>query len=430
MSDRKTTREATRERHLNQTCKVYQVKINKSSLPKSALNHLNSLFLEGKWLYNSILASKDILKYDTKIKEVPVLVKDVFEDRKLSKISSQMKQGIKDRTFQNILSLAAKKKKQQNSKKKQRIGKLKFISYLNCIPLKQHNKTYKVIRASSRIKIQGIKKSVRVYGLNQLPKDCEIANGNLVKKADDYFVYITTYQKKVKKDIPDESIGIDFGCETQLTLSNRIKIKYEIPISKRLRRLDRKIMKKNRKRSNNKYKDQTKRQREYIKLTNIKSDIRNKIVSMLTNNYRTVIFQDESIHAWHAGNHGKKIQNTSIGGIIRDLKNKSHTPVMVDKFFPSTQLCPKCSKKNKFPVWVRTYSCKCGFKDDRDVKAAKCIETEGLDKHVPVERREFKLEETEASATNIFDSLESKYVRVSFCRKTSQEERFKKPQVL
>jgi hypothetical protein len=67
-----------------------------------------------------------------------------------------------------------------------------------------------------------------------------------------------------------------------------------------------------------------------------------KIVSAVKNNFRYVCFQDESIHAWHAGNHGKKIQFSGIGGIISDLKHKSHTPLEVEKFFPSTQLCPKC----------------------------------------------------------------------------------------
>ena len=34
--------------------------------------------------------------------------------------------------------------------------------------------------------------------------------------------------------------------------------------------------------------------------------------------------------------------------------------------------------KNKHHVSVRTYSCSCGFTEDRDIKAARCIEAEGL----------------------------------------------------
>ena len=88
------------------------------------------------------------------------------------------------------------------------------------------------------------------------------------------------------------------------------------------------------------------------------------------------------IHAWHSGNHGKKVQYTSIGGIIGDLKHKSH---MVDRFFPSTQLCPSCENKQKLELSERTYSCKCGYENDRDVKSAICIEKEGA---CPVVRHE------------------------------------------
>ena len=153
----------------------------------------------------------------------------------------------------------------------------------------------------------------------------------------------------------------------------------------------------------------------YNKITNIKKDIRNKIVSTLTNNYKTVIVQNESIHAWHASGHGKKIQNTSIGGIIRDLKNKSHTSIVVDKFFPSTQICPKCQKKNKLPIYERTYSCKCGYEEDRDVKSAICIRDEGLkNSQIPTGRRDFKPGEIGTSVDTVVDTFSSiDYVSVS-----------------
>ncbi len=409
------TRLKTKEKRKTQDCKVYELKIDKSKLSRHSLEHLKLLFLEGKWLYNSILSSLDIKNYDTKIKEVSVKIKDTFEIRKLSHISSQMKQAIKNRTFQNILNLSKAKKVGL------KIGRLKFKSYVNCIPLNQNNMTHKIIKTSNSVKIQGFKKPFKVRGLKQIPNDSEIANANLVKKGTDYYFHITTYSNKISKLIPNESIGIDFGCETQLTLSNGIKLKYEIPVPKRLKRLDRKIMKKNRKRSNNKLKDQLKRRKLYNKLNNKKQDIKNKIVSCLVNNYKYVVFQDESIKAWQAGRHGKKIQNTAIGGIISDLKNKSHTPIMVDKFFPSTQLCPNCGTKNKLPVWERTYSCKCGYTEDRDVKSAQCIETEGLKNYIltnskcklPTERRDIKPRETEASVSTIFSTLEN-IVDVSF----------------
>ncbi len=133
-------------------------------------------------------------------------------------------------------------------------------------------------------------------------------------------------------------------------------------------------------------------------------------------NLEYIIFQDESIKAWKAGRHGKKIQNTAIGGIISALKKKAHTSVMVDKFFPSTQLCPVCKAKNKLPVWQRTYNCSCGYTEDRDLKSAQCIETEGLKTLISTERRNTMLRDTETSVSTIFSTLEN-IVDVSNCRK-------------
>ncbi len=237
-----------------------------------------------------------------------------------------------------------------------------------------------------------MKQWIKVNGLEQIPQEAEIANATLIRKNNNYYINITTYQKKEEKVIPDEIIGIDFGCETQLTPSNGIKIKFQVPISKRLKRLDRKIMKNNRKKSKNKTKDQMKRKKEYEKITNKKTDIRNKIVNAITSNFKYVCFQDENISAWKASNHGKKIQNSSIGSILADLKNKSANPIVIDKFFPSTQLCPNCHKKNKISLKERTYSCECGYTLDRDVKSAIMIRDEGL-RQIPTERREFKLGE-------------------------------------
>ena len=138
--------------------------------------------------------------------------------------------------------------------------------------------------------------------------------------------------------------------------------------------------------------DKRKRKSEYEYLTNKKKDIRCKLVSAIVKNHKYVCFQDESIHAWHAGTHGKKVQFSGIGGIIGDLKHKSHTPIMVDKFFPSTQLCPNCGNKKKLSLSERNYSCDCGFEKDRDWKSAICIEEEAM-KQIPMDDRNFKTRE-------------------------------------
>jgi len=79
----KATLKATKAKRKAQTCKVYEVKIDKSHLNHTTEDHLKRLFLEAKWLYNHILSQHNIFEMDDKIHEVPVKVKDVFEIRDL-----------------------------------------------------------------------------------------------------------------------------------------------------------------------------------------------------------------------------------------------------------------------------------------------------------------------------------------------------------
>ena len=403
----------TKERHKQQTCKVYEVKIDKSHLSIRSLNFLKTLFKEAKWFYNYCLSHEDMNTVDTKVKEVPVKTPNGFEIRKFEVLQGQVKQSIRSKIFDSLISLSRLKKKGN------KVGRLKFKSFIDSIPLVQYNKTHFLNFNVNKLRIQGLKTWLRVNGLDQIPKDVEFANATLIRKTGDYYLNITTYKDKEIKEIPNAIIGMDFGCDTQLTFNNGIKLNFEIPISKRIRKLDRKIMRKNRKKSNNKFKDQAKRRKTYNKLTNQKKDIKNKIVNAITSCFKYVGFQNENIKAWQSINHGKKVTNTSIGGIISDLKKKSHTPIMIDKYFPSTQLCPNCEKKNKLKLSERVYSCECGYNEDRDLKSAMCIRDEGM-KQIPMGHREFTLEEI---STSVFLTKLSKInlVKVSKLKSLSQE---------
>jgi putative transposase len=419
MDKRISQRRITLKKRITQTCKVFEVKVNTSSLSKTSIKHLNNLFVEAKWFYNYCLNQDDINDSDTTIKQVPVKVKDLFEERKLSILGAQMKQALKTRLFGSLIALKALKK---NGHK---VGQLKFKNKLNSIPLKQYEVTYDIDFNKNRIRLAGLKQWLKVKGLGQL-NDREIANAVLMRKPSGYYFHITTYGPKEEKIMPDTSIGIDFGCQTQLTFSNRTKVEFQIPVSNRIKLLDRKIMRKQaatgkeRLDSKKKYQDQFKRRKQYEKLNNKKNDIRHKVVSAITKCFKYVCFQDENIHAWQSSNHGKKIQNSSIGGIMADLKNKSHTPIMIDKFFPSTQLCPNCGKKNKLGLNERIYKCDCGYIADRDWKSSFCIETEGL-KQIPTEHRNFKAQENSASTffnlLNKISNIKVKQVGLNECGK-------------
>ena len=398
----KKSLQLTKERRNSMTCKVIECKVVLNSLPQNTKSQLHKLFLESKWLYNAMLSSDNIAEFDTKIKSVPVKVLKKFEQRDLQEISAQMKQGLKTRIFNSISSLKSLRK---NGHK---VGKLKFKSEIKSIPLKQHTQTFTVLKSSKRIKIQGIKKPLKVNGLNQLPKIYEVANANLVRTGKDYYVKICIYTPKEKRTVPNQSIGIDFGCETQLTLSNGEKIKYQVEPSNRLKRLDKELSRRT-KGSNNYNKCKIKRQKEYSNLTNKRKEIKNQIVNKLVKNYQTICFQDESIESWKSNGHGKKVQFSAMGGIISALQRKAVTPIVISKWYPSTQLCSNCGSKQKMKQNERTYLCKsCECKIDRDINAAINIEKAGLEgvNLVPAERRDVKPVEMRSSGQNSVKNFE------------------------
>lgn len=171
--------------------------------------------------------------------------------------------------------------------------------------------------------------------------------------------------------------------------------------------------------SNNRYKTIKKIQREYQKLTNKKQDKANKIVNKLKF-YKTIVIQDEQIANWHKGLFGKQVQNSCMGLVKARLKQLPQT-IILDKWIPTTKLCPKCLSKQNISLDKRTYICECGYQEDRDIHSAKnmlAIKNLVFDKLnfvltdnqsvVPTEHREITLVEFKSSVddSNIIDKSE------------------------
>jgi putative transposase len=398
----KSSLKATKAKRKNQMCRVYETKIDLSHLNHATQEHLNRLFLEGKWLRNYVISQKKIFGLDDKIYEVPVKVKDVFEIRELKCLSSQMRQSIISRVQDDIRGLAEKKKKGY------KVGKMKYKSEMQSIPLKQFDNTFKILD-KKYIHIQNINQKLKVIGLKQIPEGSDIANVTLIHRNGNYYISITTYQEKVKQVPANKSVGIDFGISNQLMLSRTgIAIQYSIPVSPKLRRIARKLSKQER-HSKNWNKTRIKLNKEYEQANNIKLDIKNKVVSFLKNNYEIICVQDESLKAWQRI-WGRKIFSTSIGGIIGALTKKAHTLIEVPKNFPSTKTCSKCGNIQDMPLDKRVYVCenkKCGNIMDRDYNSSIDMEIEGL-KSVGTERIELTPAEIESStliALRYFNSI-------------------------
>ena len=359
------------------------------------------LFIEGKWFYNHVLRLHNDIKLNaintTNIKEVIHLDKDRNELKsKLNVLSSQQKQAIVTRMNQNEKTIATLVKKG-----KQKHGSLQFKSELTCIPLKQYGISYK-FKSCNKVKIQGISGTILVRIGNQLQNADELANANLVKKADGYYLKVVTFtcKNKIKQTKTNgKEIGLDFGIKTNITTSEGEKIDVVVRESDRLKRLQKEMFRRI-KGSNNHYKTINHIQREYLKLSNKKKDNANKIVHALKV-YDCIVMQDEQISNWHKGWFGKQVQHSCLGLVKAKLKALPQT-IILDKWIPTTKWCPKCHRKHDVSLDERTYTCECGYSYDRDVHSARnmlAIKDFVFQQNhfVPTEHREITLMEFKAA---------------------------------
>ena len=90
-------------------------------------------------------------------------------------------------------------------------------------------------------------------------------------------------------------------------------------------------------------------------------------------------------------------------GLVKAKLNALPQTIILDKWIPTTKLCPVCHTKHDISLDERTYVCECGYHEDRDIHSAKnmlAIKNLVLSKNqfVPTEHREITLTEFETSA--------------------------------
>lgn len=358
----------TKIRRQGQDVKVFEVKIDSSHLSKEKERDLELAFIQAKWIYNYCLDSEDMFSLDSKQKQIPVNVFnketgkcDIVEFRDIS-LGSQIKQSLYKQSQQNVINLAKAKAKGL------KVGKLKFKKEVNRIHLKQFGTTYR-IKNENYITVQGLGK-FKVLGLNQiLTGDYEISCADLIKKPSGYYFKIVTYSKK-KYIQKSGEVGIDMGIKDAIILSSGEKYNYSFPIPEKLKSKQKRLSKM-KKGGRNYVKQLNKIKKDYEKLGNKKNDAANKFVSNLKQ-YKKVVIQDENISEWGSGFFGKTVSTSILGRIKSRIRNLP-TSVMIDRYLPTTKICPNCHTKNKLSLSDREYNCKCGFSEDRDVKSAKII---------------------------------------------------------
>ena len=119
----KQTMQATRERHKNMTCRVFELKLNTRKMSLLQREQLTTYFREAKWRRNDIVA--DFSKASRKAKSATVKVGDTLEQRQFTILGSQVIQDIYDSIKTELKILRTKKAKGE------KVGRLKFKRVCN-----------------------------------------------------------------------------------------------------------------------------------------------------------------------------------------------------------------------------------------------------------------------------------------------------------
>lgn len=186
----------------------------------------------------------------------------------------------------------------------------------------------------------------------------------------------------------NKSVGIDLGVKDMFVTSDGaayLNHKYLSKSEKKLARAQRRLSRKQ-KDSNNYGKAVRKVARIHEKVRNQRQDTIHKYTTELVYNYDTICIEDLAT-ANMVKNHklAKGISDASFGEIKRQLQYKCNwfgrELIIVDRFYPSSQLCSECGHQNPDVknLKVRRWICpNCGSVLSRDFNAAKNILKEGL----------------------------------------------------
>ena len=238
---------------------------------------------------------------------------------------------------------------------------------------------------------------VRLKEFGYIPVNSIVKSGKVSQKADKYYVSILVEEddKKVYKST-NEGLGIDLGVKEFVVCSNGIKFKninktstvkkVEKKLKREQRKLSRKYeslkirnknLKEGRATSQNIQKQLVKVQKLHQRLTNIRTDYINKIVSSIIKQKPSYItIEDLAVSNLMKNKHlSKAIASQKFFEFKTKLMFKckeNHIELrIVDRFYPSSKTCSSCGKvKKDLKLSDRVYKCDCGLTIDRDLNAS------------------------------------------------------------
>ena len=186
------------------------------------------------------------------------------------------------------------------------------------------------------------------------------------------------------------AVGIDFGLDEAMTLSDGIAIHNPRTIRKHQRkitRLSRQLSKRQHAKTKQERLQGVKRSNNYRKLARrlgseqrhvaaIRQDFTQKLTTIITTHYRAISIEDLNVKGMKRGKLAKSVSDMAFGELRRQIEHKAAfggvSVTVADRFYPSSKTCSHCgAKKDDLTLKYRTFICpECGHTINRDLNAA------------------------------------------------------------
>lgn len=229
--------------------------------------------------------------------------------------------------------------------------------------------------------------------------DGRILSATITRRADRWFVSLAVERERpvVPARLPrreTDVVGVDLGLKAAAVIhdgSNTRTIEPARALRKnlaKLRRLDRQLSRKQRG-SRNREKAKLRRARLHYKISCQRQDFLHNLSSELARTKPVIVLEDLNVRGMARNRSlGLSVADAGLGELRRQLAYKcdwyGSTLVIVDRFFPSTQLCSSCGVQHGRASGLeglrkRRLNCDaCGLVIDRDENAAINLRRAGL----------------------------------------------------
>lgn len=270
-------------------------------------------------------------------------------------------------------------------------GKPKFKSRRKSPP-KFYQDTEKIKFKDGKVRLEKIG-WVKLSEKDRIPEDIKYTNPRVKFDGVHWYVSVGIEVEKKPVELTGCSIGIDVGVKELAVCSNIEEVYKNINKTMKMRKIEKKLKRLQRKVSN-KY-EKNKEGRSYVKtgniikleknikklhrrLGNIRTDYRHKVITEIVKTKPSrVVMENLNISGMMKNKHlSKAIQQQGLYEFSKFIKYKAERQgtefVEADKWYPSSKTCSECGYvKAKLSLSEREFRCECcGAVIDRDKNAS------------------------------------------------------------